>query len=645
MEGKRSPDRKKKIFILGLPNTGKSHVFNDLTGEYTLVGNYPFTTVESKRGECRFAREDYEVIDTPGLHCLYIHSEEELVVRDMLLSEKPDIVIQCIDANRLKQSLCLTADLLEMGLPLVISFNAVDETARRGVWIDSAAFSRQLGVPVVENIATNRMGCRMLLDAVRRAVRGRSVIRYGDTVEQAIAGVAAKLPEDIAYRRKLATLFLVKDPFLPDYIAKRYGRETAAQLAAASDEGRKSFRGNLGSFVNRRRNEWVDEVTAECVRRQKVTLDEFSQTAATLCRHPVWGIPILGGIVFIMFLLVVNVANKIAGWMDGTIWVPVSGWIEKVVPAGFWSDFLIGDYGVLSLGLANAFLTVLPILSVFFLAYNTLEDSGYIPNLCVLTRRLFEKVGLSGSAIMPLVLGFGCKTMATLTTKSLRSQRERYISIYLIAFAIPCAAQMGLNMSILGRMGVTAFMVAFGVLASVEIAAGLALNYMLKQEEKSDFIQELPRMRLPNPKAVLKKTYYRLFWFLQEAVPVFIYAAVALFVVDRIGLLDALKRVISPVMEGFLGLPLSMTDALILCMVRHEAAAALIINLIEKGQLNYVQCIVAVTLTTMFVPCLANIMAMIRELGAKKALMMALLINTSAFLIAGVLNGVLVRIF
>jgi ferrous iron transport protein B len=176
----------------------------------------------------------------------------------------------------------------------------------------------------------------------------------------------------------------------------------------------------------------------------------------------------------------------------------------------------------------------------------------------------------------------------------------------------------------------------------VEIAAGVILNKVLKEEERTDFLQELPAIRLPNPKAVIIKTYYRLWWFIKEAVPVFIYAAVILFVIDKAGVLGAVKNVLSPVMNSFLGLPVQMVDALILCMARHEAAAGLIIQLIKAGQLNYIQCIVAVTITTMFVPCFANIMAMVKELNARRAITMAVIINASAFMIAATLNWGLV---
>ena len=632
----------KKIAIVGLPNTGKSQVFNNLTGTYTLVANYPLTTVEIKKTRCLINGQDYEVIDTPGLHCLYIHSEEELIVRNMIFEETPDIILQCIDANQLKQSLTLTADLLELGIPMVISLNAIDETAKKGVWIDSAGLSRALGIPVIESIAVNGLGTKELKGAISKAHRGKCNLRYGEIVDDGISAIESLLPPDVNFKRKTAILLMLNDPFLTDYLTREHGEEKFAQLLEQVKTVRQQFNGHLGRVLNDKRSRWVDELTENTTRKQKITPGQFSETFGRLSRHPVFGIPILLMVLFIMYLLVVNVANVIAGWMDQTLWIPVETRIDSLVTIKWLNEFLIGDYGVLSLGLANAFLTILPILTVFFFAFNILEDIGYIPNLCVLTKRIFDKLGLSGSAIMPLMLGFGCKTMATLTTKSLRSKKERYIAIYLIAFAIPCASQMALNMSILGRIGIRAFVIAFSVLAFVEIAAGVILNKIMKEEDRSDFIQELPAIRLPIIKAVIVKTYYRLWWFIKEAVPVFIYVAVILFLIDKIGILDAAKNVLRPVMNNFLGLPVQMVDALILCMARHEAAAGLIIKLIKAGQLNYIQCIVAVAITTMFIPCFANIMAMIKELGVRRAITMAVIINASAFLIAGALNRILV---
>jgi ferrous iron transport protein B len=275
--------------------------------------------------------------------------------------------------------------------------------------------------------------------------------------------------------------------------------------------------------------------------------------------------------------------------------------------------------------------------------FGLLEDMGYIPNLCVLTKRICERIGLTGNAIMPLVLGFGCKTMATLVTRGLRSRKERFIAVYLIAFAIPCAAQLAIDMGILGRIGFVAFLIAYGMLALVQLAAGAILNKTIKGEETGDFIQELPPLRLPSPRAVLVKTGHRLYWFLREAVPIFIIAAAALFIADESGILSLTKKCLSPIVVSWLGLPLDIVDALILSIARHEAAAGLLLRMVDAGELNYVQCIVAVVITTMFVPCFANIVAMCKEMGVRTGIAMVVAINASSFLLGGILNWTLIH--
>jgi ferrous iron transport protein B len=636
------PRYPRKIVIVGLPNTGKSQVFNNLTGEYSVVANYPLTTVEIKRTQCRIGNQFYEVVDTPGLHCLYIHSEEELIVRDMIFSENPDIIIQCIDANRLKQSLTLTADLLELQIPMVVSLNAIDETSKKGIWIDSDQLSSILGVPVVESIAINGQGTKELKNAIKKARKGKWTVRYGDILESARFAIESELPDEVDYKRKMSVLLLLQDQFLEDFLRKNYNREKIENVRRRVDSITPKIKGNPATLINRKRSQWIDNTYKKVLKKQKINPREFSQVIAQLCRHPIFGIPILLMVLSIVFYSIVNIANITAGWMGETFWAPIESQINNLVSSEFWKGFLIGDYGVLTLGVSNALLTVLPILSVFFLLFNILEDIGYIPNLCVLVKRFSEKIGLSGSALLPITLAFGCKTMATLTTKSLSSKKERFVAIYLIAFGIPCAAQMGLNMSILGRLGVLAFLIVFSVLAVVWISVGMLLNKILKDDQKSDFIQELPDIRLPSFRAVLKKTYYKLVWFLKEAMPIFISAALILFIADKTGILNAVKHLLQPLITGFLGFPLQMVDVLILSMAKHEAAAGMMIRLVQKGQLNYVQTIVAVSLTMMFVPCLTNIVAIVRELGIKKALVMVGAINTTGILVAGMLNWLLI---
>lgn len=625
----------KEALIVGLPNAGKSHVFNNLSGEYTLVGNYHYTTMEIKKGRYKYENQTFVVIDTPGLHGVYIQSPEEEKIRDAILDEKPDILIQCADANQLQQSLALTVDLVELGIPMVLCLNAIDETARKGIWIDSERLSRMLGIPVIESVATKGIGTKELKEAIAKVKTAGRMITYDSLVEEGIAAIEAQLPAGMGFHRKIAVLLLQKDPSIVNFIEKRCGVDAASRIIETAAAVRSGCSGNFSRIINREVKAQVNDIAGTVFHKRKVSLDDGSQVMSKLCRDPIWGIFILLGIVWVMYVLVVDVANVVSNWMNQWLWAPVAHQVDIHLASQFWKEFLIGNYGILSLGLSNALMTVLPILSFFFLFFNILEDSGYIPNLCILTKKIFEKFGLSGQAIMPIALGFGCKTMATMNTSCLRSKKERYITSFLIAFAIPCAAQMGLNLSILGRCGIKAFIIAYATLGTAQIIAGLFLNRILKDEVKTDFIQEVPRMRIPDPKLVIIKVYYRLLWFLKEAVPVFIMTAVVLFAADKTGLLNLIKHVVSPVIKDFLGLPLQMVDVLIVCVARREAAAGMIIKLVQNGSLDVTQCITAVVLTTTFLPCLAHTVALAKEIGSKQAAWMMVCINISSILLAG----------
>jgi ferrous iron transport protein B len=444
------------------------------------------------------------------------------------------------------------------------------------------------------------------------------------------------------FKRKVSVLLLLDDPFLADYLRTEYGQEKVVQLKNQVSKIKRQFRGDFGRVLNNKRSHWVDDIIEDTTRKQKITPGEFSKAFGRLSRHPVFGLPILAFFVITTYLLVTYVAGFLDEILSAALLDPTIEYITKLLPSGFWNEFLMGDYGILTLGLFNAIVTVLPILSVFFLMFAFLEDIGYIPNLCVLVKRIFERIGLTGKAVMPLVLGFGCKTMATLTTRGLRSKKEKFIAVYLIAFALPCSAQMGIDMAIFGRIGIKAFMIGYGALALIELSAGLALNKIIKEQEKSIFLQELPAIRVPSPKAIVIKTYHRLYWFLKEAIPIFIIAAAVLFVLDKTGVLDLTKTIMSPIVVSWLGLPRDIVDVLLLAIARHEAAAGLTLRMVDAGALNYVQCIVTVVITTMFVPCFANVVAMCKQMGAKTGIAMALAINISSFILAGILNWILI---
>jgi ferrous iron transport protein B len=635
-----------RVMIVGLPNTGKSTAWNRLTGKYNLVANYPLTTLDVRAATASFAGEERDIVDTPGIHGLFVQSEEDAVVRRELLSDPPSVLVQCMDAHALKQSLALTADLAGLRLPLVVLLCSTEEAGAMGTVVDLRALERCLGCPVVESAGPGR-GIDALREAVGRARPAVVAVDLGSRQEEAIRRVEALLPRELPSRPKIAELILLGDERIAADIARRVPDWDPAPATAAVCAAAAGFPESLARTAGTRRDRWVDDVVDLVVSRRGGPSPRSAAVAEAfgrLSRHPVWGVPILAAFLAITYFAVVHVAGWLATGLASLVTDPAVGLLARIIPAGFLSDVLIGDYGLLTLGLFNAICTVLPILSVFFLLFALVEDSGYLPNITVLSRRLFAKVGLTGSSIIPLVLGFGCKTMATLTARNLRSRKERLIVVFLIAFAIPCSAQLGLNIAILGSFGPIAFAAAVAFLALVEVLAGVVLNLILPGDEAGEYLQELPPIRMPSLRGVAGKTGHRLVSFLREALPVFLVAAAVLFTADRLGLLGALKSVLRPVITGWLGLPVDTVDALILSMARHEAAAGLLLRMVGTGALNASQAVVAVSITTMFVPCIANIVSMFRVLGWKAGLAETLAINVSAFALAGVLNHFLLLV-
>ncbi|MCX7029115.1 MAG: ferrous iron transporter B [Spirochaetes bacterium] len=632
-----------RVMLVGLPNTGKSTAWNRLTGRYNLVANYPLTTLEVRSATAAISGVEWTIVDTPGIHGLFVQSEEDAVVRRELLRDPPAVLVLCVDAHALKQSLALAADLAGIGLPLVVLVCSTEEARANGTVVDLAGLERSLGCPVVESPAPGR-GIDALRAALARARPAGVSVSLGIRQEEAIDRVEALLPERLPFRRKIAELLMLRDErILADLAGVAPGWDPGPARVAV-EEAAAGLPESLARTAATCRDRWVDDIVDKVVRHRGAQGAAFAETFGRLSRHPVWGLPILAVFLAVTYFAVVHLAGWIASGLAALVTDPAVRLLSRIIPAGFWADLLIGDYGLLTLGLFNAICTVLPILSVFFLLFALVEDSGYLPNITVLSRRLFAKVGLTGSSIIPLVLGFGCKTMATLTARNLRSRKERLIVVYLIAFAIPCSAQLGLNMAILGSFGPIAFAAAVAFLALVEVLAGVVLNLILPGDEAGEYLQELPPIRVPSLRGVAGKTGHRLLSFLREALPVFLVAAAVLFTADRVGLLGALKSALRPVITGWLGLPVDTVDALILSMARHEAAAGLLLRMVSTGALNASQAVVAVSITTMFVPCIANIVSMFRVLGWKAGLTETLAINVSAFALAGVLNHFLLLV-
>jgi ferrous iron transport protein B len=275
--------------------------------------------------------------------------------------------------------------------------------------------------------------------------------------------------------------------------------------------------------------------------------------------------------------------------------------------------------------------------------FGVLEDSGYVPRLAIFSDRIFRSMGLNGKAVLPMVLGLGCDTMATMTTRILGTPKERLIAIVLLALGIPCSAQLATIMGILGGISVWALVTLFGVVMTQMFLVGFLAARILPGE-RSEFMLELPPIRMPDLRNLLKKTALRIRWYLGEAVPLFLIGTALLFVLDRTGMLSLIVRVSSPVVTGLLGLPAESARVFVMGFLRRDYGAAGLFHLATTGQLTGVQAVVALTVMTLFVPCVANVLMIARERGAKVAIGAVAFITPVAVFTGAALNYAL-RLF
>jgi len=636
------PARKKRLALVGNPNVGKSVIFNRLTGQYVNVSNYPGTTVALARGTARISGEDVEVIDTPGVNSLVPQSEDERVTRDILLGPfPPDIVCVVADTKNLKRTLLLLSQLVELGIPLVLDLNLVDESKKRGIEVDVAALGKTFGIPVVETVATEGHGIEELSRALGRAARPLNPLSEVETVASELKALCRG--EKALPLALFAEWMMTSDAGLKGSLEKLVGAETVAEVGSALESYQAIHRRPAAVAVGEARTHWIEGAVSRVRRVRGGDLGRAAETLGRWCREPLSGLPILLGVLLFMYYFVGVFGSGIAvDFLEETVFgaylVPgVSYLIDRVLPFAFVRDLLVGPYGAISMGLTYSVAIVLPVVSTFFLAFGFLEDTGYLPRLAVLADRMFRFMGLNGKAVLPMVLGLGCVTMATLTTRILATTKERVMATLLLALAIPCAAQLGVVLGMLSWVSFWALLFLFGILLMQLLVVGFIADKLIPGK-RSDFLLELPPMRVPVFRNLLQKTWTRVRWFLKEAVPLFVVGTVILFVLDRLSILPFIVRAAEPLVVGVLGLPAKAAEAFVMGFLRRDYGAAGLFDLARTGAMDHTQILVSLVTMTLFVPCVANFLVMVKEHNFKKAALMLGFITPYAIGVGAVVN-------
>lgn len=651
------------IALAGNPNVGKSTIFNQLTGLGAVTANYPGKTVCLNIGSAEFHGISFGLIDLPGAYSLGAISEDQLIARRAILEKNAEVVVAVVDATNLARNLYLTLQLIELGCPLVIALNLIDVTAEQNLLIDAKKLGERLGVPVVPIVATTGEGIDQLIETCIKAANQNLIInpplpKYSEEISRLVQDLSKiiknnlpSLPYDIR-AEALAILFLEEDEEFISYLKsdkiKNVAKEKIEQFLSKI---KPDDNGKMTEKITAARNHYADELA------QEITL--HTKTNKTTLATKLWRLslsPLIGLIMLIAGLVAVfSIMYYLGGFLSFNfdhLWsIFVSPYIKALI---FW---LFGHNAVantllwgLDAGIQASLSVGIPYILTFYLILAVLEDTGYLNSIAFLTDSLMHKIGLHGRSVIPLIAGAGCNVPAIIGTRVLTTTREKIIACTLISLT-PCSARTAII------MGAVAFFVGWqwalaiyliNFLVIVAVGKGLATFLPGKS---SGLVMEMFPFRRPTFKTVLKKTWYRFKEFLIIAIPIITIGSVLLGALYETNYIWFITEPTKFLIEGWLGLPAVAGICLLFGVLRKELALQLLLTLaiMQYGSgidnlLSFMtkqQIFVFALITTLYIPCIATVAVLIKELGFKIAISISLFTIALAIIIGGLANQIL----
>jgi len=563
---------------MGNPNVGKSVVFSRLTGAKVIISNYPGTTVDFSRGKMRLEGQLVYIIDAPGVYSLVPSCRAEEVAATIF--NQADWVINVVDATNLERNLLLALEILETKKPVVLALNMWDEAKHLGININDKALEELLGVPVVPTVALTGEGIKELVKTFKEA-------------------------------------------------------RPSENIKPASEEERWV---EIGHIVRT-----VQTVT----HRHHTTWERIGDATV----KPATGIPIAMAIILVAFWMVRLIGENLIGYALEPLFElyrPIAMALSDRLGSGFWHDVLIGklldgeidfvqSLGILTTGIFVPFGMVLPYILAFYFTLAILEDSGYLPRLATLSDNIFHKLGMHGYGVISVFLGLGCNVPGALSTRTLETRKQRFIAATLMAIAVPCMAQIAMIFAILGPHGFGYIGLVFGTFSLVYLLGGLLLNRFVQGECPEIFL-EIPPYRRPSLRPICKKTWMRIRWFLAEAIPWLFLGVVLVNLLYAVGFIEWLGHFFAPLMEGWFGLPKETTAVLLVGFLRKDLAVGMLLPL----GMSPMQLVIAVTILTIYFPCVGTFAVLVKELGISDMLKAATIMVFAAFLVGGLMKFLLI---
>ncbi|MGQ9479670.1 MAG: ferrous iron transport protein B [Thermoproteota archaeon] len=632
------------IALAGNANVGKSVIFNYLTGLHQHIGNWPGKTVEKAEGTLHFKGYIVDIIDLPGIYSMSTYSIEESISREFIAVDKPDVVINVLDASALERNLFFTLQLMELNVPMIIALNQMDMARKKGIQIDVDKMEKILGVPVVETIAVKGVRIFRLLEKALEIADGKleakpSRVRYGEELEKrlerlakAVEGIGIKYPS-----KYVAIKLLESDREIVEMVRKA-NPETVSLAEKVAKEVEEAYGHSCPTVITSERYRAVCRILEEVQRivpPPKPTLGERLHNVTT---NWATGYPIMVAMLIIMFVFTFTLGNILSDALSQLLY--------GFKPL-FLSIFGVGPGEVLWGGVAEGLIAGITLavsyIIPFYIALYLLEDSGYLSRIAFLMDGLMHKMGLHGKAFIPLMLGYGCNVPACLSCRIMETQRERFLAAFVVTL-VPCTARSIIILGLVGRfLGIQWTFLIYVLDLLIVFSLGRLASRILPGEP-TGLIMEMPDYRCPHLKTVLRQTWFRFLEYLKIALPLIVATTFFVKLTETLGLLEVINAVLSPITVWWLGLPEATGVTLIFGLLRKELTLIMLASILGTTDFRIVltsfQMIVFTLVTMLYIPCVATIATLAKEFGWRRAL----IITVSEVLFAIIIGGAALRI-
>lgn len=636
------------IALAGNANVGKSVIFNHLTGLHQHIGNWPGKTVERAEGTLRFKDYTIDVIDLPGIYSLSTYSLEEVISRKYIAIEKPDIVINVVDASVLERNLFFTLQLIELQTPMIIALNQMDIAKKKGIEIDPEKLEKLLGIRVIATVATKGVGLFQLLEKAVEAVEKGSPtthaeVKYGEEVEEKISQVAGMLDGvQFWYPSRYAAIKLLEgDEEIQREISKKDSKIASVAKKLASEI--ENLHGHsCSTVITSERYELAGCIAREAQKLVPPSKPPIEERLHTLTTHKIMGYPIMAFSLLFMFYSIFTFGGYTSELLNNFFYG-----LQPIFADLFGSN-LVGElvWGGIE-GIIAGVTIAIPYIVPFYIILYFLEDSGYLSRIAFLMDNVMHKIGLHGKAFIPMMLGYGCNVPACLGCRIMETERERLLAAF-VTTLVPCAARTVIILGLVGHfLGIQWALVLYIFNLLVIFALG-RIAFKTLPGEPTALIMEMPSYKSPQLKTVLKETWFRVVEFMKVAFPLIVVGSLAIKLAEIAGLLEQVATLLSPVTVMWLGLPLITGITLIFGVLRKELTLIMLATLL--GTTNFalvltpVQMIVFTLVTMFYIPCIATMAALLREFGWKKALSITIFEIVFAITLGGVALRLLLHV-